>query len=161
MARSARTTMKLFTRSLSMLLVGGLLTVGLAAPAMASGGGSGGGGSGGGADPGTGASCVRVTVNPPQIVGTGIRWTGSAANCSSGAERIVLKALDVSGSVTSGCVLPPFGYGLPSQAAGQTVWWFMTSKRQPCPGTHTEEFDAFVGSAPTPDATTTVTYTTS
>jgi hypothetical protein len=152
--------MNKLARSLLTLVAAGGLVVTAASSAMASGGGGGGGG-GGNPDPGTSTtSCVRITLDPPQIIGASIRWTGTATNCSTGTERIVLKGADVTGSSTPGCTLAPLAYGLPSQSAGQTVSWFMTSKNQLCPGSHTEQFDAFADSSSAPATSRTITYVT-
>jgi hypothetical protein len=149
--------MNKLARSLLTLVAAGGLVVTAAGTAMASGGG----GSGGNPDPGTATtSCVQITLNPPQIIGAAIRWTGTATNCSAGTERIVLKGTDRTGSSTPGCTLAPVSYGLPSQSAAQTVSWFMTSKNQLCPGSHTEQFDAYAGSSPAPATSQTINYVT-
>lgn len=146
---------KLARSLLTLVAAGGIVLS--AGPAMASGGGG-----SGNLDPGgTAPACAQITLNPPQLIGNSIRWTGSATNCSTSSERIVLKATDVSGSSVSGCTLAPFGYGLPSQAAGQTVYWFMTSKNQLCPGSHTERFDAYADASAVPTTSQTVSFVTS
>ena len=149
-------------QSLLILVAAGGLALTAAGPAMASGGGSGGSAGSGGVDPTmtTTPSCAEITLRAPEVVSTAIRWTGSATNCSSGTDRILLRGTDVTVYSTPGCGLPPVAYGLPSQAASQIVYWFMTSKNQTCPGSHTERFDAYTDSASVPAASETITYIT-
>jgi hypothetical protein len=150
--------MNKLARSVLTLLTAGGLVLAAAGPALASGGG---GGSSGNPDPvSTTPACIGITLNTPQVIGNSIRWTGSATNCSTAPEHVVLNATDVSGAVPSGCTLAPMSYGWPSQAARSTVYWYMTSKSEPCAGPHTEKYDVSADGSSVPTASQTVTFVT-